>query len=148
MLHYKNYKPLGLLISMFMWYGVLNAQTIEVVFTDIRSTQGQIKLDIFLDEESFKAEKPLTSLKFKKTTMVNGEMKVKFNLGPGTYGFALLDDENNNGEMNYNFVGMPKEGFGFSNYYLTKLSRPKFDEFKFTTVKGQSYKILMKLKYM
>ncbi|PQJ08792.1 hypothetical protein CJD36_022320 [Flavipsychrobacter stenotrophus] len=70
------------------------------------------------------------------------------NLEPGVYGFALLDDENGNGTMDYNMFGMPKEGFGFSDFYLSGLKKPNFDQFKFTLRDHQQLKINMTLRYL
>ena len=39
-------------------------------------------------------------------------MKVRFDLPPGTYGIALVDDENSDGEMEYNLSGYLKKGLG------------------------------------
>ena len=63
--------------------------------------------------------------------MKDGRMKVQLELEPGNIGLSLLDDENKDYEMNYNFIGMPKEGFGFSNYYHKGFSMPTFDDFDF-----------------
>ncbi len=140
-----------ILVAVFLFSGnffSLKAQHVEVVIKDIRSTEGQIIIGVFKDNESFKEEKPCIRKKFKKAGISNGEMTVKFSLDPGTYGFSLLDDENNDDEMNYSIVGIPKEGFGFSNYYHKGLKRPDFDVFKFTLNKNQYQKIVMKIKYM
>lgn len=59
---------------------------------------------------------------------------------PGTYGVALLDDEDSDTKMDYGLV-MPKEGFGFSDYYHTGWSSPKFDDFKFELNGNKSIKI-------
>jgi uncharacterized protein (DUF2141 family) len=66
----------------------------------------------------------------------------------GIYGLSLLDDENNNGNMEYNFLGIPKEGFGFSDYYHTGLTKPKFDAFKFSIDEGQTRKITIRIRYI
>ena len=126
----------------------LQAQNLEVVFSGIRSNEGRIRLEVFIDEEGFEKEKGIMIKYFNKINLVKGEMTVKFDLPPGTYGLALLDDENNDDKMNYSFIGLPKEGFGFSNYYLTGLFKPKFEVFKFTLSKGQKQKVHMKIKYM
>jgi len=34
---------------------------------------------------------------------------------PGTYGVAAIHDENGNARLDRNFLGIPKEGFGFAN---------------------------------
>jgi uncharacterized protein (DUF2141 family) len=37
------------------------------------------------------------------------------NLPPGNYGVAVIHDENSNARLDKNFLGIPKEGFGFAN---------------------------------
>jgi len=34
---------------------------------------------------------------------------------PGTYALVVIHDENMNGKLDTNWVGIPKEGYGFSN---------------------------------
>jgi uncharacterized protein (DUF2141 family) len=148
MFTYNKYKRIYFLLFLFVGFLTVKAQNIEVVITGIRSTQGKIIIGIFKDNKSFQEEKPFLRKKFKKIKISKGEMTVKFSLDPGTYGFSLLDDENNDDKMNYSFIGIPKEGFGFSNYYHTGLTRPKFDVFKFVLNGNQNQKILMKIKYM
>lgn len=48
-------------------------------------------------------------------------------LPPGRYGIAVLHDENSNHKLDRNFIGIPKEGFGFSNNPKVNLSAPPFD---------------------
>lgn len=122
-------------------------QNIEVTVTGIRSEKGQIAVGIFLDEESFRREEAYLEIQFPKKDIRNGVMTVNFSLEPGIYGLSLLDDENSNRKMEYNFLGIPKEGFGFSGYYHTGIKRPKFDDFRFTVVQGQEMKITVRMKY-
>ena len=126
----------------------LKAQNIEVAVQGIRSPKGQIVIGIYKNDESFRKDDPCIKKRFEKTTIQDGEMIVRFNLKPGTYGFSLLDDENNDDDMNYSVIGIPKEGFGFSNYYHTNLKRPKFDQFKFVLNEDQKQKIIIEIKYM
>jgi uncharacterized protein (DUF2141 family) len=127
---------------------VSEAQDIEVTVSGLRNPTGQIVIGIFKDEATFKKEKAYISKSFQKKEIVNGEMKFKFNLEPGIWGFALLDDENNSGLMEYNFIGIPKEGFGFSDYYHSGFTRPKFEAFKFILKKGEAKKISVRVRYM
>ena len=52
------------------------------------------------------------------------------NLPYGTYAISVLDDENNNAEMDRT-LGMPREGYGFSNNPVVKLRPPSFEESSF-----------------
>jgi uncharacterized protein (DUF2141 family) len=127
---------------------VTKSQNIEVSISGIKSTNGQVLISVFKNNESFQAEKPFISKKFEKKNIVNGEMTVAFNLERGIYGLALLDDEDNNNKMDYNFFGMPEEGFGFSNYYFKGFIKPIFDTFKFEVKNNQKQKILIRTRYM
>jgi uncharacterized protein (DUF2141 family) len=135
-------------LCMLIFSMEINAQIIEVKITGIRSAKGQILLDIYTDDKSFEDEKPHISKIFSKRGMADEEMTVKLNLDPGIYGLTLVDDENENGKMDYRFIGLTKEGFGFSNFFLTGLKKPAFDDFKFVAVKGQKQTVIMKIRYM
>ena len=74
-------------------------------------------------------------------------MIINCTLDPGTYGITLIDDENKSGELNKNMLGIPKEGFGFSDFFMEKMKKPAFDDFK-VNVKNQNNKISIRVKYM
>lgn len=44
--------------------------------------------------------------------------------GPGTYAVAIYHDENANRKLDRNWIGMPKEGYGFSNDAKGRLGPP------------------------
>ncbi len=127
---------------------IIDAQDVEVTITGIRNTEGQMVLGVFRDDESFRKEKSYRELRYTKKDVSDGEMKVQFTIPPGTYGISILDDETGDGIMQYNFLGMPKEGFGFSDYYHTGLKLPKFDAFKFDLAEGQKKSIIVRIRYI
>lgn len=125
----------------------LSSQTLNVHISGIRSTQGNIRLAFYTTAESFDDEKALLTKTVSKAEMKNGTISVTYNgLKPGVYGIAILDDENTNQKMDYGLV-LPKEGFGFSDYYHTGMSRPKFESFKFI-LKAEDKSVNIKLRYM
>jgi uncharacterized protein (DUF2141 family) len=126
----------------------LNAQNVEVIVTGIRTEKGQIVIGVFKDNESFKKEESFLEKRFVKKGILKGEMRVQFSLEPGIYGLSLMDDVNSNGKMEYKFLGIPKEGFGFSDYYHTGFTKPKFDSFKFSIDKDQKKRITIRIRYM
>jgi uncharacterized protein (DUF2141 family) len=123
-------------------------QNVEVNVSGIRNNRGFIIISVFKDQASFEKEKPFTSKKFDKKEMHNEHLIAKFNLEEGVYGFALLDDENNDSKMKYSFLGIPQEGFGFSNYYHSGFTKPKFEAFKLQINKQVLNKTKMKIRYM
>jgi uncharacterized protein (DUF2141 family) len=65
-------------------------------------------------------------------------------LPQGTFAVSVLHDENGNGKMDKNFVGMPKEGYGASNNPKKKKRAPTFDEAKFSlNSTGQTIEITL-----
>tara|TARA_Y100000992_G_scaffold221188_1_gene153387 strand:- start:545 stop:979 length:435 start_codon:yes stop_codon:yes gene_type:complete len=59
------------------------------------------------------------------------------NLPEGIYAIALFIDANKNMKIDKNFLGIPKEQYGFSNNAMGNLSGPSFEQAKFQ-VKGNS----------
>jgi uncharacterized protein (DUF2141 family) len=51
--------------------------------------------------------------------------------GPGRYALLILHDENANGKLDTNLVGMPTEAYGFSNNPSKRPGRPSFAEAAF-----------------
>ena len=124
-----------------------NAQHTQITVSGIRSDKGQVIVSLFKDEASYEDEKPFKKIPFDKKAIKNGTLVVNYKLDPGTYGITLLDDENKNGEMEKNVIGIPKEGFGFSNFFMEKKKKPAFSDFK-TNIKGEGDKVQIKVKYM
>lgn len=61
--------------------------------------------------------------------IADGKSTVTFeNVPPGVYAFAVIHDENSNHKLDKNFIGVPKEGFGFANNPKVNLSAPSFKE--------------------
>jgi uncharacterized protein (DUF2141 family) len=49
--------------------------------------------------------------------------------------------------MEYNFLGLPRKGFGFSNYIHKGIHRPSFNDFSFVINKNETKVITVQLKY-
>jgi uncharacterized protein (DUF2141 family) len=57
---------------------------------------------------------------------------------PGVYAVQTFQDVNANGKMDTSWIGLPLEPFGFSQDAVPFLSKPSFDEVKFTLVPGEN----------
>ena len=137
------------LVSLFLVAGsFLCAQTLDVHILNIRNTKGQLCMAIFADEAGFKTEKPCWNQVYCKKNILNGELHIHIPFREGKWGFSELDDENNTCKMEYNFIGIPCKGFGFSGYYLKGLHRPVFNDFSFIIVYNETKIIIVRMKYM
>lgn len=55
-------------------------------------------------------------------------------LAPGIYAVAVMHDENDNGVLDKNFLGIPTEGYGVSNNRTYAMRSPKWAESTFRVV--------------
>jgi uncharacterized protein (DUF2141 family) len=65
---------------------------------------------------------------------------------PGTYALAVIHDENRNGQLDTNRLGIPKEGYGFSNDAKGFFGAPSFSAAKFK-YDGQKLELTINLHY-
>ena len=73
-----------------------------------------------------------------------GVYSKKISLKKGVYAIKVLVDNNDNGKIDLNFFGIPKEQFGFSNNVLGILGVPKFEKACFNL--NSNKKIELKLR--
>ena len=110
-----------LLLPLFQLVAQHNL-TVEI--TGLENNKGQVIVAL-LDSN----EKDLSDL---KTPIVNKRSKVTFrNLKDGQYAVRFIHDENRNNEFDTNFIGIPKEGFGFSNDAIGRFGPKDFSEWLF-----------------
>jgi uncharacterized protein (DUF2141 family) len=127
---------------------LLSAQTLDIQIKNIRNQKGQLCIAVFGNQDGFKAEKTLFDLKCNKNQVINGELHVKLPFKPGKFGISVLDDEDQTGKMEYGFLGIPKKGFGFSDFNLKGLFKPVFEDFCFTVGNNEVKKLIVKMKYL
>ena len=67
-------------------------------------------------------------------------------IAPGTFALAVIHDENRDGALATNVMGMPQEGYGFSNDAKGRLGPPSFEAASFS-YNGQSLNMTIALQY-
>lgn len=140
-------KRVCLVLILFFSSLSLFSQALVVEVTGIRNKDGWILLAFFTNEVAFRTEKPALERSLDKASVLNGNLTVRLDsIPPGTYGIALLDDENKNGKLDYKLF-LPKEGVGFSNYVHHGIRRPVFDDFSFLLKKNVTLRIPIRLTY-
>jgi len=143
----SNYSKYISILALSLIGNFLSAQKLMVHFTNIRNNNGQLCLGIFANQAEFKTEKPCWKLICSKKEIKNGEYSIQIPFHEGLWGFSVLDDENGSRKMEYNIIGIPREGFGFSNYLAKGLHRPVFNDFSFQLKKDETKALLVQLTY-
>ena len=121
------------------------AQTVSVQINELKSDKGICEVCLFSKAEGFpdESKNAVSCIKVKiKDKIASASFKA---LKPGYYAVVVYHDENNNGELDTNFLGIPKEGIGVSNNVKPKMGKPKFDAAKFALTADKS--IIINIKY-
>ncbi|TFH26230.1 MAG: DUF2141 domain-containing protein [Bacteroidia bacterium] len=120
--------------------------TLEIRFTGIRTEEGSMAVGINTSPEGW-PKKAQIQLQLPKENMKDSVFVVRIpDLPFGTLAISVLDDVNDNVKMDQT-LGIPKEGFGFSNNASIRfLAPPKYESctFEFT---GSMQQISIKLEY-
>ena len=78
------------------------------------------------DETTFMKSEPIFA---KSEKIKNGVSSIIFEDVPaGTYAIICFHDENDNGELDTNWLGVPTEKFGFSNNKMGMFGPPKYKD--------------------
>ncbi|OKH55700.1 hypothetical protein NIES2101_02530 [Calothrix sp. HK-06] len=121
--------------------------SLNVEIDGLRNNAGQVCITLFGSSKGFPDEgkKALQDKCFKITEI---PLTIKFNqLKAGSYAVVLLHDENGTKTMEMDSLGMPREGFGFSQNPEITNRAPKFSESAFF-IAGPETNIKINMKYM
>ncbi len=117
------------------------AADLTVTVENLRSNQGQVILCVFSAETSDKAAFPDCKkgrpVREGKAIIGGGKVVMTYTgLKDGVYAVAAIHDENGNGELDTNFLGIPTEGVGVSTNPRL-MGKPQFDQAQFE-IKGKT----------
>ena len=105
---------LSLILSAFE----SSAATLDVEIQGIRKG-GILNLEISRSKEAFESDGDDAGVAARITERIDkGAYQRSFDILPGTYAIKLHIDENENGKLDTNFLGIPKEQYGTSNNAL------------------------------
>lgn len=109
--------------------GCALAGDLTVTFKGVRSDKGKLSAGLFGEKDGWPDGKTFAVM---DAAPKIGQVTYVFkNLPPGRYAISAFHDENANGKFDTNFIGLPKEGFAFSNDVKPKLSPPSFKDASF-----------------
>lgn len=120
---------------------------LKIVVENVRSDSGEVVMELYPDDPKRflahagrlervrrKAERSVTSACIDVTT-------------PGMYALALYHDENNDELFNRSIIGLPSEGFGFSNNAPVRLGPPSLSAVRFRVSEGETI-VRVRLRYI
>lgn len=103
------------------------AANFTVKVTGLRSSNGYVHIALYTIPKNYpKGDAMMTRI---VPASKSGGVTAQFSgLAPGTYAFAVYHDENGDNNFNRGFLGIPLEGYAFSNNAKVFLGPPSFKE--------------------
>lgn len=114
---------LVLLLSILALPAAAEPGVLQVTVTGVRSAKGQIRVAV-CDTATFL--KP-NCAHHAQAEAHPGAVTLRITgIPPGVYAIQAFQDENGNGKLDTNFLGMPREGMGFSRDAPMHYGPPSF----------------------
>jgi uncharacterized protein (DUF2141 family) len=125
---------------------VKNENRLRVHVLGLRNDHGDVRCSLFSSAEDFPNNGDLMA---KTTTALIADRTATCEftrVAPGVYAVVLFHDENGDGTFNRNWIGLPEEGYGFSNDAPAHFHPPRFDEASFSFA-GGTLEIPINIRY-
>jgi uncharacterized protein (DUF2141 family) len=114
--------------------------TLLILVKGFKNMEGQLMVGLFNSEGQFMSKTPYKGAIVKISA---NEELIRFeNLPYGDYAVSVLHDINSNGEMDKNFLGIPTDGYGFSNNVMGKFGPPEWLQASFIFDERDEAKII------
>lgn len=122
--------------------------TLTIKVTGARNAKGRIGIALFQGEAGFPGDTS-KALRVQQAEIDGKTLSAQVTLKDipqGEYAVSVFHDENMNGKLDKNMLGIPKEGYGASNNPPQRMHASTFDEAKFT-LGGAEQTVEIKLIY-
>lgn len=134
-------------IAVFASFSPPINQNLKVTITRLHNNNGMVLVSLFKDGVGY-PDSPEKAYGKERAYIVEKSATIIFkSVPPGSYSVAILHDENNNQRMDKNILGIPKEGYGFSNNAAAAFGPPSYKKASFTHTTNAATEIQIKTKY-
>ena len=100
---------------------------LEIRISGFRKRTGQVYLGLYRQQEGFPGTVSRAFLHEQMAVPASGDAVFRLSEVPaGTYAVSVFDDEDGNGKMKTNWLGIPLEGVGVSNNVRSHFGPPHF----------------------
>lgn len=132
------------ILTIFISMAHAQTGTLNVDISGITDTKGLMSIGVYLNEDDFpdKGKEYIgADVEITGPTIVYTFKNIPF----GTYAIAIFHDINSNIQLDKNFLGIPKEGYAFSNNLFGAFgSPPDFKDASFQVSGDKTIEIKMK----
>ena len=110
---------------------------LRVIATNVKSDQGKLYVWVYDKKDDWLSDRYRTQ----KSVAVAGnrsgdKVTLELLLPAGEYALSIFQDVNDDGKLERNFIGIPKEPAGLSNNLRPKFGPPKYKDAAFPVTVG------------
>jgi len=110
---------------------------IDVEVEALRNNKGYVFCALYSSRDGFPKDNQRAIAHIRSPISARKAICEFSGISPGTYAVAVFHDENSNGKLDTNFLGIPREGVGASNNARGHLGPPKFEAAAFSFSGGR-----------
>jgi uncharacterized protein (DUF2141 family) len=116
---------------LFLFVSAYQSPALVLRIQGISGNKGALLVAVFNKANGFPSGSE-GAVKRLRVNAQSGSQDISItDLPPGRYAVAVFHDANNDGKLNTNALGIPKEAYGFSNNARPRFRSPDFDEAAF-----------------
>lgn len=106
---------------------------LRIELTGLQSAQGDLYISVWDNKDSWLGKDTVAVQQVVIDEARDGELVfADFQLPPGDYALSVFYDANNNGKLDTNFIGIPKEPVALSNNARARFGPPKYKDAVFS----------------
>lgn len=134
-------RKIGIILSWVILFGLpvfAQGSTQHLSVTNLANKTGKLYIGWYANAESYKAKNKAAISRVVEVSE-SKEVSIAFeHVPPGMYAIAIFFDENNNGKMDTNLLGIPKEKYGFSNNVFPLMRAASYKEASFPVTEKEA----------
>jgi len=104
-----------------------------VEIAGLKDATGNVYIAVYNSDSTWLSDKTVLSKKVAIAEALDGDLvRTELQLPLGEYALSVFYDKNNDGKLNTNFIGMPKEPIAMSNNAVAKMGPPRYADAVFS----------------
>jgi len=128
--------------SLICTFCLSQTANVTLKIKDIEEAKGHMKIAVYNNAEDYSNGE--NYFLHENIAITTKDFEYVFqNIPHGTYVVSVFHDLDTNDKLNTNWIGMPKEPFGFSNDAKGRMGPPKFEDASFKVEKDMEIVITL-----
>ncbi len=137
-MHYRYHRIIVILLAFILLSSgtKLPEEGIRITVSSLHNEKGHVLVSLFKEGTGYPDDATKAYRKI-RLDITGKKASVLFTgLPAGSYAVSILHDENDDQKMNKNNLGIPKEGYGFSNNVVGAFGPPSWSRASFSHKPG------------